>query len=83
MTDKEKEDVLDWLEEIAKYPENIFTMYSESEIQTLAKDALELLNEAFRAVTLRSGSNFSERSDSYVPTILSVSFYKRQRNQML
>lgn len=46
MTDKDKEDVRAWLEEIIKDPENYKMFYSDSEQQLLAGNALKMLTEA-------------------------------------
>lgn len=45
MTDKDKEDVQAWLEEIIKDPENYKMFYSDSEQRLLAGNALKMLTE--------------------------------------
>ena len=51
MTSKEKEQVLDWLSEVAKFPENFQSIYySESEIGILANNALLWIDELNKCV---------------------------------
>ena len=45
MTEQEKGNVIDWLNEIINDPENWHRFYSDSEVKTLAEDALKLIND--------------------------------------